>query len=225
MEVGVKSKRMMAEVGALPDNEEAAEEAGFDESAGWANCHWRAAWSARSAKNWLEAGLASSAVETVPSGLSCTRTLMRTVPRMVARDFSETTGMTLRRTVGASGLAFAAEDVAPVAEADAAGALGFAADGADAELFAAAEAFTCGAGLLKEAPALGVDKSVGAELTYGGVAVKLGFCADEELVEEESELDDGVLPPLAEFSGAEDRLLEPAELDAAELGVAELRER
>jgi hypothetical protein len=54
--------------------------------------------------------LASSAVETVPSGLSCTRTLMRTVPRMVARDFSETSGRTLRRTVGAARLA--ADDAA-----------------------------------------------------------------------------------------------------------------
>jgi len=208
----------------LPDDEEVAEEAGFDESASWANCHWRAALSARSAKNWLETGLASSAVETVPSGLSCTRTLMRTLPRMVARDFSETTGMTLRRTVGASGLAFADEDVAPVAEADAAGALGFALDGADGELFAAAEAVTCGVGLLEEALEFAADKSVGAELTYGGAVGKLGFCADEE-VEEELELDDGVLPPaLAEFSGAEDVLLEAAELDAAELGC-ELRER
>jgi len=132
--------------------------------------------------------------------------------------------MTLRRTVGASGLAFAAEDVAPVAEADAAGALGFALDGADGEFFAAAEAVTCGVGLLEEALEFAADKSVGAELTYGGAVGKLGFCADEE-VEEELELDDGVLPPaLAEFSGAEDVLLEAAELDAAELGC-ELRER
>src|SRR5882724_7928937 len=71
---------------------EAAEEDGV------ANCHWRAAFKAAAAKNWLGAGFASSAVETVPSGLICTRTLMRTVPRMVERDFSETSGRTLRRT-------------------------------------------------------------------------------------------------------------------------------
>src|SRR5260370_8947681 len=63
---------------------------------GAANCHCRAAFRARSAKNWLGAGLASSAEETVPSGLSCTRTLMRTLPRMVERAFSETTGRSLR---------------------------------------------------------------------------------------------------------------------------------
>src|SRR5437899_9010861 len=73
---------------------EAAEEDGV------ANCHWRAAFKAAAAKNWLGAGFASSAVETVPSGLICTRTLMRTVPRMVERDFSETSGRTLRRTAG-----------------------------------------------------------------------------------------------------------------------------
>ena len=62
MAVGVKSKRTTVE--------------GED----GANCHWRAAFRARSAKNWLGAGLASSAEETEPSGLRCTRTLMRTVP-------------------------------------------------------------------------------------------------------------------------------------------------
>ena len=73
------------------------------EEDGVANCHWRAAFRAAAAKNWLGAGFASSAVETVPSGLICTRTLMRTVPRMVERDFSETSGRTLRRTAGESG--------------------------------------------------------------------------------------------------------------------------
>lgn len=95
--VWVKSKRITAEPG--------MDEPAAEEEAGCANCHWRAAFSARSAKNWLEAGLASSAVETVPSGLSCTRTLMRTVPRMVARDFSETSGRTLRSTARAGGSA------------------------------------------------------------------------------------------------------------------------
>jgi len=89
----VKSKRIMAD-GLAP---EAAEEDGV------ANCHWRAAFKAAAAKNWLGAGFASAAVETVPSGLICTRTLMRTVPRMVERDFSETSGRTLRRTAGESG--------------------------------------------------------------------------------------------------------------------------
>jgi len=89
----VKSKRIMAE-GLAP---EVAEEDGV------ANCHWRAAFRAAAAKNWLGAGLASSEVETVPSGLICTRTLMRTVPRMVERDFPETSGRTLRRTPGESG--------------------------------------------------------------------------------------------------------------------------
>ena len=89
----MKSKRIMAE-GLAP---EVAEEDGV------ANCHWRAAFSAAAAKNWLGAAFASSAVETVPSGLIRTRTLMRTVPRMVERDFSETSGRTLRRTPGESG--------------------------------------------------------------------------------------------------------------------------
>ncbi len=89
----MKSKRIMAD-GLAP---EAAEEDGV------ANCHWRAAFKAAAAKNWLGAGFASAAVETVPSGLICTRTLMRTLPRMVERDFSETSGRTLRRTAGESG--------------------------------------------------------------------------------------------------------------------------
>ena len=97
VEVGVKSKRIMAE--GLPP--EVAEEDGV------ANCHWRAAFRAAAAKNWLGAGFASSAAETVPSGVICTRTLMRTVPRMVERAFSETTGRTLRWMEGAAGFTFA----------------------------------------------------------------------------------------------------------------------
>jgi hypothetical protein len=89
----VKSKRMMAE-GLAPE---------VREEDGVANCHWRADFRAAAAKNWLGARFASSAVETVPSGLICTRTLMRTVPRMVERDFSETSGRTLRRTAGEAG--------------------------------------------------------------------------------------------------------------------------
>ena len=113
MEIWVKSKRMRAVVGAEAEGEESGEDA----LAGAANCHWRAAFRARSAKNWLAAGLASSAEETVPSGLSCTRTLMRTLPRMVLRAFSETSGRILRMTVGASGLAFVVGRAAPDAEA------------------------------------------------------------------------------------------------------------
>jgi hypothetical protein len=54
----------------------------------------RAAFRARFAKNWLLAGEFRSADLTVPSGFTCTRTLMRTVPRMVLRAFSETSGIT-----------------------------------------------------------------------------------------------------------------------------------
>ena len=96
----MKSKRIMAE------------------EDGVANCHWRAAFRAAAAKNWLGAGFASSAVETVPSGLICTRTLMRTVPRMVERDLSETSGRTLRSTAGESGC----DDGAAGATAERAGA-------------------------------------------------------------------------------------------------------
>lgn len=88
MEVWVKSKRITVDEGKTAEEE--------DDDDGAANCHWWAAFRARSAKNWLGAGAASSAEETVPSGLSCTRTLMRTLPRMVERAFSETTGRTLR---------------------------------------------------------------------------------------------------------------------------------
>ena len=90
MEVWVKSKRTTVEDGKASEED------------GGANCHWRAAFRERSAKNWLGAGLANSAEETVPSGLSCTRTLMRTLPRMVERAFSETTGRSLRCMVGAA---------------------------------------------------------------------------------------------------------------------------
>ena len=86
MEVWVKSKRITVDGGSGSE----------EDDGGAANCHCRAAFRARSAKNWLGAGAASSAEETVPSGLSCTRTLMRTLPRMVERAFSETTGRTLR---------------------------------------------------------------------------------------------------------------------------------
>jgi len=102
--VGVKSNRITVEDGRVEaDAPEVAEEE--DEAA--ANCHWRAACKARSAKNWLGAGVANSEEETVPSGLSCTRTLMRTVPRIVERDFSETCGRTLRMMDGDAGFTFA----------------------------------------------------------------------------------------------------------------------
>jgi hypothetical protein len=84
VEVWVKSKRITVDGGKVSEED------------GGANCHWRAALRARSAKNWLDAGASSSAEETLPSGLSCTRTLTRTLPRMVERAFSETTGRTLR---------------------------------------------------------------------------------------------------------------------------------
>jgi len=86
VEVWVKSKRITVDGGSGSEGEDD----------GAANRHCRAAFRASSAKNWLGAGAASSAEETVPSGLSCTRTLIRTLPRMVERAFSETTGRTLR---------------------------------------------------------------------------------------------------------------------------------
>lgn len=98
MEVWVKSKRITVEGGRVDEADPSEEE----EDDGAANCHWRAAFRARSAKNWLGAGADSSAEETVPSGLSCTRTLMRTLPRIVERAFSETTGRTLRWMEGAA---------------------------------------------------------------------------------------------------------------------------
>src|SRR5439155_23204749 len=103
---------------AAEDVEEVLEADAAAEEDGWANCHWRAAFRAAAAKNWLGAGFASWAVETVPSGLICTRTLMRTVPRMVERDFSETSGRTLRTTAGESGC----DDGAAGATAERAGA-------------------------------------------------------------------------------------------------------
>ena len=77
-----------------------------------ANCHCRAALSARFAKNWLGAGESRSADETEPSEFSCTRTLIRTVPRMVSRAFCETSGTTLCVTSGVE----ASESVTDAAE-------------------------------------------------------------------------------------------------------------
>ena len=65
-----------------------------DDAEEGANRHCCAAFSAKFAKNWLTAGESSSAEETDPSAFSCTRTLMRTVPRMVFRAFCETSGNT-----------------------------------------------------------------------------------------------------------------------------------
>lgn len=59
-----------------------------------ANFHCRAASSASLAKNWLGAAESSSAEATEPSEFKATRTLMRTVPRIVERAFSETFGKT-----------------------------------------------------------------------------------------------------------------------------------
>ena len=95
MEDGVKSKRIMAEEGAAPravEEDGAAEDEAED---GGAKCQSLAAFRAAAAKNWLGAGLASSAVETEPSGLICTRTLTRTVPRMLERALEEISGTTL----------------------------------------------------------------------------------------------------------------------------------
>jgi hypothetical protein len=73
----VKSKRTRADV--FPDG---------------ANRQSRAAFNARFAKNWLLAPESSAAADTEPSGFNCTRTLMRTVPRIVLRAFCETSGTT-----------------------------------------------------------------------------------------------------------------------------------
>jgi hypothetical protein len=70
LSVGVKSKRSSA-----------------DEVAEGAKRQSRAAFSARFAKNSLLAGESSAADDTEPSGFNCTRTLMRTVPRIVLRAF------------------------------------------------------------------------------------------------------------------------------------------
>jgi hypothetical protein len=56
--------------------------------------HSRTAFNAMFAKNGLLAGESSAAEETEPSGLTSTRTLMRTVPRIVLRAFEETSGIT-----------------------------------------------------------------------------------------------------------------------------------
>jgi hypothetical protein len=85
----VKSKRMMAEAGELAD-EVGAKRQSF------------AAFRAAAAKNWLGAGLPSSAEETEPSGLMCTRTLTRTVPRMLERALEEMSGTTLWTMAGAA---------------------------------------------------------------------------------------------------------------------------
>src|SRR6267142_568502 len=102
---------MRAEVGTAEESDAPGlvdEAEAEDEEAGGPNCHCWAALRASAEKNWLAAGLASSAEATVPSGLSCTRTEMRTVPLMVARAFSETSGRILRTTVSGAGLVFAA---------------------------------------------------------------------------------------------------------------------
>ena len=81
MAVWVKSKRTTVEDG-MPEGEEGEAElnAGvLGEEAG-AKRHCSAAFRARLAKNWLEAGVSRPAEATEPSGLSCTRTLIRTVP-------------------------------------------------------------------------------------------------------------------------------------------------
>lgn len=74
-----------------------------------ANRQSRAALNAMFAKNWLLAGESSSADDTEPSGLTCARTLIRTVPRIVLRAFAETSGTTRCTTSIAPELGVAAE--------------------------------------------------------------------------------------------------------------------
>lgn len=169
------------------------------EEDGAANCHWRAAFRAAAAKNWLGAGFASSAVETVPSGLICTRTLMRTVPRMVERDFSEAAGRTLRRTAAETGRELEDDGAAGVT-AERAGEV----EEPDAGTFGAEE-FLDGAGLE-------VAGEVAAALEFGEGAAVDGV---------DVELAGGIFASrAAEFAGVEE-----AAPGFAEFGVDELRER
>jgi hypothetical protein len=223
----VKSKRIMAE-GFPP---EVAEEDGE------ANRHWRAAFRAATAKNWLGAGFASSAVETVPSGLICTRTLMRTVPRMVERDLSETSGRALRRTAGESGC----DDGASGATAERAGTDLLVPEGAlvapesDAEFVVPGRGFAFGEeeialdkGALardefevEDAGTFGAEESPdGAGLEAGEVTPALEFGEGASVDGADAELAGGIFASRAAEFGAEE-----AALGFAEFGVDEFRER
>jgi len=201
----VKSKRIMAE-GLAPEED------------GVANCHWRAAFKAAAAKNWLGAGFASSALETVPSGLICTRTLMRTVPRMVERDFSETSGRTLRRTAGERGC----DDGAAGATAE--GAL-VAPESDDESVVLALDegAFLRGEFEVEEPDAgtFGAEEFPdGAGLEVRGEVAGLEFGAGAAVDGSDVELAGGIFASRAAEFG-----MEEAAPGFAEFGVDELRER
>src|SRR6266481_7330234 len=72
-------------------------------TSGAVNSQLRADWRARSAKYLLGPGESSSAWETFPPGSTWTRTVTRTLPRMVLRAFSETSGKTWSRTSPCAG--------------------------------------------------------------------------------------------------------------------------
>jgi hypothetical protein len=211
VEDGVKSKRIMAEEEDAPrpaEEDEAAEDDAVDD--GGAKRQSRAAFRAAAAKNWLGAGLASSAEETEPSGLICTRTLTRTVPRMLERALEEMSGTTLWTMVGVAGFAFAvgaSEETEPEPEPFS----------GDADVLPVREGW-----LAEAAPEFGLDA---ADVAGGVMGAALDLLLRAEFDEAELEFGDGVsvaMPP--EFSGDE-FTVEPVGPDAVEFGVARLLER
>lgn len=212
----MKSKRITVED--LRVEAEAPEEAEEgDGEDGAPNCHCWAAFRARSAKNWLGAGAANSAEETVPSGLSCTRTLMRTVPWMVERDFSETCGRTLRMIDRDAGFTLAGACVTSAAE-------GGGAAGADGVVL---REETDGLGdsdfgdglFLLMCEFLVAEFSSGEFLGDAGAEFVFEFAAFAEL-----EDGDGLVLPAAEwFSAGVEEALELAELGAAGLDERRIR--
>jgi hypothetical protein len=209
------------------------------EEDGVANCHWRAAFRAAAAKNWLGAGFASSTVETVPSGLICTRTLMRTVPRMVERDFSETSGRTLRRTAGESGCDDGAAVTAEPAGADLLVPEGeLIAPGLDDEFVVLGREFAFGdEGIARDEGAFargefGVEEpdagTLGAEEFPDGAGLEVAGEVAAALEFGEGDAVDGVEVELAAgifASRAAEFGVEEAAPGFAEFGVDELRER
>jgi len=218
----LKSKRIMAEEEDVPraaDEDGAAEDDAVDD--GGAKRHSRAAFKAAAAKNWLGAGLASSAEETEPSGFICTRTLTRTVPRMLERALEEVSGTTLWTMVGVDGFAFAAGEVD-----------GFGLDGPSEEMGPEREPFSDDADVLPVREgwlAEAAPKFAACEIVEGdflddaaGGALPAGFdlLLWAEFGEAELEFDDGVSVTVpVEFSGDE------FTAEPVELGVAELLER
>ena len=83
-------------------------------TSGAVNSQRRAAWRARSAKYLLGPGASSSAWETFLPGSTWTRTVTRTLPWIVPRAFSETSGKTWSRTSPCAGEA--AEDFGALAD-------------------------------------------------------------------------------------------------------------